>query len=588
MKMNILLIALWAVVLSFPMQASAIVSIANGNYFVSAIDLVHPAPLNGFQIKIQRSCNSRSQYDGLFGYGCGTDYESYLIPQSDGGVVIQEAGGGDKTRFSPKEFSRESLEKHIQSLVQERSKQSGFTGVQAYKEHLLRDANFRDEEVRALGVFPRLAVGTKLYTSQRGEKQLISITNEGYIREYADGKQEYFTQKADVVDQGVDSARRRILKGVFKVSRLTDPAKNIALYYLYDTKGQLTTITDKKTQTVRLTYNPAGKVIQAIDARGNKATYKYCDTGGSAYSSTAKCGMGDLIEAHTTNPAVFFKYQYDNIHNLTRIQFADGRADETTYWPTNLGGGVKTFLSRDGTLTEYKYWKDPKAPEENYKTEFKTSVGGKMVSQSSYEYFDKARADGSRYRYKLITGQEGNKTETIYNECCGQPIQIKSAAGETKFEYYAGTGLPKEKNTPSEVIQWEYHPKLHGKITKVKVLDKASKAVKSSVFTYDEKSGQLKLAKTSDGKGVALAYDTEGRIRAMVDQDKRQISFKYNNDSKPAEILQDGVGSIQVSYDKDGQIRDVKSKGGRQISMSVSAAFQNLLEIIKPAGIQPL
>jgi hypothetical protein len=32
----------------------------------------------------------------------------------------------------------------------------------------------------------------------------------------------------------------------------------------------------------------------------------------------------------------------------------------------------------------------------------------------------------------------------------------------------------------------------------------------------------------------------------------------------------------------------VKSKGGRQIAVSVAAAFQNLLEIIKPAGIQPI
>jgi hypothetical protein len=74
----------------------------------------------------------------------------------------------------------------------------------------------------------------------------------------------------------------------------------------------------------------------------------------------------------------------------------------------------------------------------------------------------------------------------------------------------------------------------------------------------------------------------------MVDQDKRKITFKYSSNSKPSEIIQDGVGSIEVTYDKAGQIRDVKSKGGRQIAISVAAAFQNLLEIIKPAGIQPI
>ena len=67
----------------------------------------------------------------------------------------------------------------------------------------------------------------------------------------------------------------------------------------------------------------------------------------------------------------------------------------------------------------------------------------------------------------------------------------------------------------------------------------------------------------------------------MIDQDKRKITFKYGSNSKPTEIIQDGVGSIQVFYDKAGQIKKVDSKGGKQIAIAVAASFQNLLEIIK-------
>ena len=137
-------------------------------------------------------------------------------------------------------------------------------------------------------------------------------------------------------------------------------------------------------------------------------------------------------------------------------------------------------------------------------------------------------------------------------------------------------------------MSWQYHPKFHGKITKVVVNDKISKTVKSSEFQYDESSGQLKKAITSDGKGILLDYDGKSRISSMRDQDKRRIVFKYGENTKPIEIIQEGVGSIAVSYDKAGNIKDVKSKGGRQIAISVAAAFQNLLEIIKPAGIQPI
>jgi YD repeat-containing protein len=588
MKINFVL-TLAVSIIFVPFQtARAVVSVANGNYFVGAIDLVHPAPLNGLQIKIQRSYNSRSQYDGLFGYGWGTDYESYLIPQADGAVVIQESGGGDKTRFSPKDFSQEALSKQVDALAKVCIEKKCAPDMAAYKKKLLQNANFRDENTRAFGVFPQLTVGTKLFTTQRGDKQAVIVTKEGYVREFADGKQELFSQKADVTDLGIDPSKRRVLKGVFKVSKYVDPIKGFALYYSYNNKGQLTSITDKKEQTARFSYDAQGKVVEVADANGKKATYKYCVTGGTLYNASAKCGLGDLIEVRTTDPGVFFKYQYDNVHNLTRLEFANGKADVTTFWPGNQGGGVKSFTSQDGVLTEYSYWKDPKAPDEHFRTDIKTTYLSKRTSETSYEYTDKTRADGSRYRYRMVSTVDKEVTDTIYNECCGQPIQIKTASGETKFEYYPGSGLPKEKNTPSEISQWEYHPKFHGKITKVTVIQKETKNAKSSQFTYDEKTGLLKMAKTSDGRGVALAYDPAGRIKAMVDQDKRQITFKYGSDNKPSEISQDGVGSMQVTYGKDGQIHDVKSKGGRQISMSVAAAFQNLLEIIRPAGVQPL
>ena len=165
---------------------------------------------------------------------------------------------------------------------------------------------------------------------------------------------------------------------------------------------------------------------------------------------------------------------------------------------------------------------------------------------------------------------------------------ISTASGVTKFEYYPGTGLPKEKDSPTENVQWQYHPKFHGKITRFLFTDKQSKTVKSSEFEYDKEKGNLVKAKTSDGKGILIFYDNLGRISSLIDQDKRKITFKYGSNSKPTEIIQDGVGSIQVFYDKAGQIKKVDSKGGKQIAIAVAASFQNLLEIIKPAGIQPI
>lgn len=576
-------------------KAHAFVAVGNGNYFTAFTDVEHDAPLNTFQLKVQRTYNSRAQFDGIFGFGWGSDFEAFLVPSADGSVVIQENGGGEKTRFSPKEFSKAELTKQVDRLVAAYMAKEKGSGVKMseLRERLMNNANERDEKSRDLGVFPQLPEGTKLFSTLRGDKQTVSVTKDGYVREFADGKRELFNVKVSVADQGVDPLKRRVLQGVYKVGRVADPLRKAQVFYEYDKKGRLETVTDKATQALRFKYNDDGKVTEVSDKQGNRARYWYCESGG-IYNSAKKCAKGDLVKSQDTSGSVY-SFQYDSLHNLTRIgNPKNGKPDqefeEVAYWPATSDGqgGVKSVKQTNGTLVEYKYWQSPKDKEGHYKTEVKTTYTSGKASNTSYEYFEKKRADGSSYRYKMVSVVDDEKTETIYNECCGQPVQITTDGGTTKFEYFPGNGLPKEKDTPTENIQWQYHAKFHGKITKVVIADKQAKTTRSSEFTYEDKNGQLVKARTSDGKGIALDYDKAGRIASMVDQDKRKITFRYTANAKPTEIIQDGVGSIQVTYDKAGSIKDVKSKGGREIAISVAAAFQNLLEIIKPAGIQPI
>jgi len=54
---------------------------------------------------------------------------------------------------------------------------------------------------------------------------------------------------------------------------------------------------------------------------------------------------------------------------------------------------------------------------------------------------------------------------------------------------------------------------------------------------------------------------------------------------KPIEITDPALGTINVSYTNSGEIKKVESSAGRKIALQVTAAFQNLLDIIKPAGV---
>ena len=71
-----------------------------------------------------------------------------------------------------------------------------------------------------------------------------------------------------------------------------------------------------------------------------------------------------------------------------------------------------------------------------------------------------------------------------------------------------------------------------------------------------------------------------------MDQNKRRIGFKYNENSKPVEITDPALGTITVSYTNSGEIKKVDSTSyGRTIALQVTSAFQNLLDIIRPAGV---
>ena len=66
---------------------------------------------------------------------------------------------------------------------------------------------------------------------------------------------------------------------------------------------------------------------------------------------------------------------------------------------------------------------------------------------------------------------------------------------------------------------------------------------------------------------------------------KRTLSFKYNSLGKPVEIAMEKVGKIHVAYDNYGEIKKVESKAGHKMALQVTQAFQSLLSIVKPAGV---
>ncbi len=550
-----MLLLYFAALLSFACSFTfANVSLKNGNFFIAYSDLVYPG---GIEPKVERVYNSKSSHDGIFGFGWGSDYEVYLTPLADGSVVVHENGGGAHNRFTPPAINASEIDKAVEMMLTAK-KSTGLSAgaMEAEKQRLRNDARYRTDEwerlyVKKLVKAREVAPGTVL-KSNKYSFQTIQKVKEGYMRRFDNGQAQLFNNDGKCV-------------------RVSDRNGNY-LALTYDKTGHLATFQDNLNRRMKFKFNSQGKVVRVDGDSGKVTTYDYK-------------GNELVFSKDTAGNEYRYKYSGNGRHNLVEIKYKDNTTMQMGFFDLTKCENVNWVKDRDGTLSEYTYTGDCVSGLEHSTTVVVKGSDGKEVSKSKYEYVEKIKLDGERYTYKLSSEVDGDKTVTIYNECCGLPLEIAHNGEKTTFEYDT-KGHVTKKMTPAEVTDLEYDSKTSkvSKVVKYSKSDASKKSVKWAQYQYDEK-GNLSYAKNSEGKGVKIVYDHYGRIKALVDQDKRRLEFTYNEASRPVEIRDPSVGKIQVQYTNTGEIKKVDSSGGRKIALQVTSAFQNLLEIIRPAGV---
>lgn len=531
------------VALLFSLSAFGGVNLKNGNFYISYTDIVVPG--GGNDLEVTRTFNSRSTKKGWFGFGWGSDYETYLVVGADGSVIVHENGAGALTRFTPK--TAVDADSAAKKIVQKMRKKSTISEKAAKDliNKLKNDAELRQAYAKKFDVKATLAKGTVLYSNTRGLQE-VHVTKDGYIRKYNDGKHEYFNKNG-------------------KLTKIKH--KNGYYVDLNYKNNRLVSIKDSQAKQLFFDWYSDGKLKYTWGKdKKKKAHYKY---------------KGDDLVYSVDVAGNVFEYGYDVKHNMTSITYSDKTQMKISYEPKTYF--TKEIIGRNGEKTQYEYGSNPKNPEHHYWTTVrKFSKSGKK-SENKYEYEIKVRPDGSQYTYRIVTSVNGVSTETIYSECCSLPLKITRGKHVTTFEYNKKGLLTKKTSTKGEYVELDYHPKFN-KITKV-VNNKGW-----TKFEYD-KRGNLSRAENFKGQKVLLIYDSKGRIQKMIDRGdgkakkKRTLEFKYNALGKPVEISMLRVGKINVAYDNYGEIKKVESKAGHKMALQVTQAFQSLLSIVKPAGV---
>ncbi|MEO5969465.1 MAG: DUF6531 domain-containing protein [Bdellovibrionia bacterium] len=529
------------------------VSLKNGNFFVGYTDIVYSG---GFDPKIERVYNSKTPFKGVFGWGWGNEYEVFLSVAPDGSVVVHEYGGGAENRFIPFSFNAAELDKAVDEIVKI-AQASGVVGsgehLTSYRQQLKTDATFRNdqwEKFRAQGKIKarQLTKGTQL-KSNRFSYQFITKIADGYQRDFDSGRVEKFDESGRLVKISDKNGNFISINNKNGYKELLDNF-NRKIILRFNVKGLLTDIEGENQKRAKYTYNAQDELVSSVDVDKNTFTYKYDSLGR---------------------------------HNLISISYGDKTTMGIEYYGKDKFESVKSIKDRDGTITAYDY---PNENKDRYTATVKVKgADGKLVSDSKYEYFNKRKADGEEWTEKLVTVLDGETSETVYSEACGLPESIKQGGQVTTFKYDNKCHVVK-KVTPEETTDLTYDSKV-GKVESVSKKTRENgkeKEVSWSKFSYDGK-GNLVTAKNSQSKAVKLVYDSVGRIHGIVDQDRHEITFKYNENSKPIEITDPKVGTITVSYTNSGDIKKVESTSGRKIASQVTQEFQELLDIIGPAGV---
>jgi hypothetical protein len=104
-----------ATILFSALKIFALVDMNNAGYTNSWVDLEVPG--NGYEMRVLRAYKSRTIYNGLFGFGWCSEFETKLETTSEGNIKVSECGDGQEINYSAKEVTRKDVDSTIKNLT---------------------------------------------------------------------------------------------------------------------------------------------------------------------------------------------------------------------------------------------------------------------------------------------------------------------------------------------------------------------------------------------------------------------------------------------------------------------------------------
>ena len=539
--------------LSVP-KAFALVDMNNASYSNAWIDLEVPG--SGYDMKVVRAYKSRTLFNGMFGFGWCSDFETKLETTSEGNIKISECGDGQETIFSAREITKKDIDTTISQIINKmktdgKSKSASADYFKKLSDQLTEDDDQRSQLAKKYGVTIAIKEGTKFMANGK-EVENVVLSKEYYTRTLADGSSERFD-----------------LQG--RLTHMYDKNTNF-LKFEYE-KDQLKEIVDNNSRKLQFKYYPNKKVKFITGPSGLTTEYKYS-------------AQEDLVwnrNAWAKKETEVYTFDYNEFHNLIKASWPDKSFIALKY--DNAKDWVLSFTDRDKCTENYKYETGATNPKFHYWSTVIKTCGKQTVANNRYEFWHKQLPSGQIILSRVLQNVSGSTTDITYHDTFGKPVVIKKNNERLTFEYYPD-GLIKSKEASNAKIEY-VHDTVNKKVATVKTtfLNDKGKiiATRQTSFKYDGK-GNLVFAENSDGQKINMTYDQKGRIATITDQAKKVVKIDYEERfGKPSIVSRPGLGTIKVSYKPNGDIQKVDSAEGPSVASQVASTFNNLLDVISPA-----
>ena len=533
------------------------VNVSTGNMYRSFTDLAIVALQ---PVSIDRTYNSRSTYNGPFGYGWTSFLDERIVVQPDGSAVWRQMDGTEH-RFARNADGTFATPAGLRWTLAMTAAGATLTSVEGFVRtydaagRIARNVDPQGNDVS----YTRDAAGNVQTLVDASGRSLMTFTvTDGKITQvrdltgrtltyaydgenlvaYTDATGRTWTYRYDLqhnLTEVVDPLGNRQAYDYDaddRIMRHTD-AVGAEEFFHYDIAGRTTVVTDKRGGDRMFRYDSEGRATAEVDPAGNMATA----TWDAASNRTSYTNSRGFTYTHT----------YDAAGNRTSTARPDGTVESTTW---DERGRPLVVRDAAGGVTNNTY------DAAGNLVEASRTVGGTtMVTRHTYD---------SRGRVLTTTDPNGHVTKQTYDDN-GAVLSRTDAAGNTiTFKVDALGRAVEATDAAGNKTTFAYD----AKDRRVAMRDPYGR---ESAIAYDG-AGRI-TSTTSGGVTTTYAWDGEGRLLATRDALGFEKKTTYNAAGDVVTVQDRRGGITRYEYDPVGRVRKKVDPNGAVWSYDWCAAI---------------